>query len=291
VRARLAGVGTACDPAGSGALDPVLEAALAAVAPQPVPGARRWWVTRDHTAVEVHAAGSPHLAVPMVAATRVAAGAAVLAVRLAMAAAGFRPVTTLLPKGLPRSVVAVVRRGPVATPTRVECALFTAMFAGCGTRPPAPVAAVRGLLRSAADAESVRMHTAVTREDRARLLIGIPPAAGAVPEVGIVGLLATDHDALVGGLQAGQALQRVLWTATALGLVGTVLAGPVELAEARKSTRPKGAFGVVPQVLVHIGAPDRRTGPEDPPGRDRSHCRRPAPPGEPRDQQLEEGQR
>jgi hypothetical protein len=291
VSARLAGAGAASGPAGSGALEPVLEAVLAAVAPQPVPAARRWWVTADRTAVEVHAAGAPHLALPMAAATRVAAGAAVLAVRLAMAATGFRPVTALLPEGLPRSVVAIVRRGPVATQTRVECALFTAMLAGCGTRPPAPVAAVRGLLRSAADAEGVRLRTAVTPEERARLRITIPSGVGAIPEEGIVALLGTDHDVPVGDLQAGQALQRVLWTATALGLAGTVLAGPVELAGARTSIRQRGAFGVVPQVLVHVGAPGPLTGPEDPPDRDRSHCRRPGRPGEPRDEEVEEGQR
>jgi hypothetical protein len=217
----------------------------------------------------------------------------VLAVRLAVAAAGFRPVTTLLPRELPRSVVAVVRRGAMASPTRVERVLFTAMLARRGARPPAtvPVAAARGLLRRAADAEGVRLRTAVMPDEHARLLALLPSGMGPVPTGGIVALLGTDHDAPVCGMQAGEGLQRVLWTATALGLVGTVLAGPVELAGARSSVRPRGAFGLVPQVLVHIDALDRLAGSEDPPPGDRSHFRRPARPVEPREQELEEGSR
>src|SRR5690606_12999369 len=64
---------------------PVLEALRAAASSHVIPGARRWWVTGDRSMTAVHGAGTPHVAGPVAAATRVAAGAAVLSVRLAVA--------------------------------------------------------------------------------------------------------------------------------------------------------------------------------------------------------------
>jgi hypothetical protein len=233
---------------------PVLEALRAAASSHVIPGARRWWVTGDRSMTAVHGAGTPHVAGPVAAATRVAAGAAVLSVRLAVAWAGFRPVTSLLPGGHARSVLAVVRTGMAAAPTRVERVLLTAGIARSAARPgaPAPVTATRGLLRTAADTEGVRLRTAVTAEERDRLLSLIPVDADAVPPGGIVALLGADHDPPAGDLRAGAALQRLLWTATALGWTGTVLAGPVELAATGACPRWRDALGVVPRLLVHV---------------------------------------
>jgi hypothetical protein len=274
----------------------VLGAALAAVVACPVPAARRWWVTVERTQIEVHAAGAPHVATPVGAATRVWAGAAVFAARLAVAVSGFRPVTTLLPVGVPRSVVAIVRRGAAAPPTRAEQLLFAALLARPGPhgRPPVPPAAARAHLRGACDAEGVRSRTAVTPEERGRLR-ALLPAVPDPPEEGLLLLLGTDHDLPISGLRAGQGLQRVMCTASALGARGAVLAGPVELAQIGVPGRAGAGLGLVPQVLVHVGVPPAvvdgspDTGSEGPAPGDRSHCRRPVRAGEPREQELEEG--
>jgi hypothetical protein len=275
-------------------LEAALEVALAAVSPRPVPGARRWWVTAEQTGIEVHAAGAVHLPTPVAAATRVGAGAALFAVRLAVAVSGFRPVTTLLPGGVPRSVVAIVRRGGVAAPTRVERVLFSALLARSEVLPRAevPLPAVRGMLRAACDAEGVRLRTAITREERVRLLARLP--ASRVPVHGLLVLLGTDNGLPAGGLQAGQGLQRVLWSARASGAVAMVLAGRGELGQVGPPTRPDPGLGIVPHVLVHIGSPrgmaeTLETASEDPLPGDRSHCHRAGRQGEPRGQELEEG--
>jgi hypothetical protein len=245
------------------ALGTVLDAVLDAVPPRPFATAHRWWVIVERSEIEVHVAGAPHGASPADAATRVAAGTALLAVRLAVASSGYRPVTTLLPGGLARSAVAVVRPGVPAPPTPVERVLFAALCTPRSgmSRAEVPLPAVRARLRAAADAERLLLRTAATAEERARLFAHLP--ARPVPAGGLLVLLTTEHGLPVSGLRAGQGLQRVLCTAGTLGLLATVLAGPAELWPPGRPPRP----GAVPQVLVHVRGRDEPRGqvpPEEP---------------------------
>jgi hypothetical protein len=229
-----------------------LDAALTQVAAAPISGARRWWVTTKGDGIELHSVWAPHIPAPVLRATRVATGTALLAARLAVAVSGSRPVTTLLPGERPRGVLAIVRCGTVAGPTRAERVLFDALARARRPGRVAPVALAMPLLRSAAEAEGAWLRTVIDPADGDRLR-GLPPGdpAGIVPPGGLLAVLGSHGELPQGDIRAGQALQRVLCTARALGVAVSVLAGPVDLP-------PGGHAGLMPQVLVQVTPLDER---------------------------------
>jgi hypothetical protein len=224
-----------------------------------LPLARTWWTEAiDGRGIALHAdipRTLPHGAAAR--ATRICGGAALLNLRLAVAGRGRRPVVTLLPHpGRPR-VLAVVRPGAQAVASPDERFLLAAL-AG---RPPSsdwPAGQIapgaRHLLRRAAEAEGVWSHQLVRPDERDRVVDALPPRTGIdADRAGMLVLIATTHDLPAAQLQAGQAAQRVLLTAAALGVNAAMLAGPTELAPITTATPTLFRGGTTPQVLLAVG--------------------------------------
>jgi Nitroreductase family len=79
------------------------------------------------------------------------------------------------------------------------------------------------------------------------------PAFDAAPLVLVIG---TQHDLPVAHLCAGQAMQRVLLTATAIGLSCSVLSAPVEVDRVRRDLARLTGPDMHPQILVRVGHGD-----------------------------------
>ena len=258
---------------------------------------------------------------------RIACGAALFNLRLALHAHGVTPVVTIEPGDLP-DALAVVRRGPATRQSRDDAALHQAIMHRRTNRHPfldAPMPeAYRRVLTYAAAAEGVDLRTITAPAERFELRCiiaaadqrqrdsvlcraeldawtgyrnghpdGVPLAvAGPRPEpwdpwafrdMGngfarvrsrgedfeaepFVVVLSTRMDVPGCQVQAGQALQRVLLTATALGLTASFLSQPVEVIEDRRELRRLLADGRYPQAVVRLGfgAPVAATPRRDP---------------------------
>ncbi|MBN9102776.1 MULTISPECIES: nitroreductase family protein [unclassified Pseudonocardia] len=72
----------------------------------------------------------------------------------------------------------------------------------------------------------------------------------------LVLVISTPHDLPTAHLRAGQAMQRVLLTATALGLASSVLSAPVEVGHVRRELGRLAGRDVHPQILVRVGHGD-----------------------------------
>jgi hypothetical protein len=242
--------------AGSGAAAPaaVSLAVLGATRlATPVPGARRWWVEPISRGVELHAEVGAD-AVAWAGETRIAAGAALFAAHLAVAALNTRPVTALLPQSHRPGLLAIVRQGDPAAPTPAEHTLHATLL-GATAEQPAAVRAVQPFLRRAAEAEGVWSHSALGSERLAltEVLLARPgddAEPGAEP---LLVLLACPHDLPACQLRAGRALERIVLTARAFGHRGVVLAGPARLDRSRRALLAAGVDpAVVPQALLAI---------------------------------------
>jgi hypothetical protein len=157
-------VGQPVDLASSRRASPLaaaLDASLTEVAAGPFSSALRWWVASKGDGIELHVTWALHVPARVLRATRVAAGTALLAVRLAVAVSGFRPVTTLLPGGRNRGVLSIVRCGTPSGPTRAERVLFDVLVRAGRTGPAVPVALAMPQLRSAVEAEGAWLRTVV----------------------------------------------------------------------------------------------------------------------------------
>ena len=243
---------------------------------------------------------------------RIACGAALFNLRLALHAHGVTPVVTIEPGDVP-DALAVIRRGPATVQSRDDAALYEAIGRRRTNRQPfldAPIPeAYRRVLSFAAAAEGADLRTIVTPTERFELQCivaaadewqrddvvcraeleawtgdrhghpdGVPlAAAGPKPEpqdawvyrdMGngfarprgrdfeaepFVAVLSTRMDGPGRQVEAGQALQRVLLTATALGLTASFLSQPIEVAEQRQELRRLLADGRHPQAVLRMG--------------------------------------
>ena len=245
---------------------------------------------------------------------RIACGAALFNLRLAVHAHGVSPVVTIEPGDLP-DVLAVIRRGQATVQSRDDVALHQAITRRRTNRQPfldAPMPeAYRRVLAYAAAAEGADLRTITTPAERFELRCiiaaadqrqrddvvcraeleawtgdrnghpdGVPlAAAGPRPEpqdpvalrdMGngfarvrprgddfetepFVVVLSTRMDGPGCQVQAGQALQRVLLTGTALGLTASFLSQPVEVGEERRELRRLLADGRYPQAVLRLG--------------------------------------
>jgi hypothetical protein len=236
--------------------DDLRRAAAAAVSH---PGGRLWRLRAVDRGVELRAEapGHPNPSGPGLASIRIAAGAALLNMRLTIAATGDSPVTTLVPESGPSRTLAILRRGSPADPTPVESALAEVV----GRPRPRhselarlPVRdSIRNLLRRAAEAEGVWLRTILDPRDREQLA-GLVPAA-ACRANGMLVVIGSNHDVPAAQLRAGQGLQRVVLTAAGLGLAVRVLAWPPDLRAADRLPAGIGGRGLAPQVVLEIGRP------------------------------------
>lgn len=249
---------------------------------------------------------------------RLACGAALYTLRLALHGLGIRPLVTVLPDADDPDLVAVVRHGGSPPITPEQRTLLRAVPLRHTNRRPfadTPVGtAERSALRRAAQAEGVWMHEVIDPMQRARLRElavrahhaqladpgfraemqrwtavspdrhdGVPATAGGpLPEphrvwtlrdfTGGAGarlepakdpggepLVAVLSAYLTGShaeIQAGQAMQRVLLTATAHGLAASFVSQIVEVPAIREELRRLVGGPLLPQVVLRIGYGD-----------------------------------
>jgi hypothetical protein len=225
-----------------------------------VPGARRWWVESIPHGFELHgeAGGAAH-EVPGTRETRIAAGAGLFAAHLVVAARGIRPVTALLPRSARPGLLAVVRRGAEQPPVPAERTLHVALRGGV-RRTSTAVPALRRFLRLAADAEGTWLCSAVGSDSRTtlrELLIEPPGRPVEVPDEVLLVLLAGPRDLPLCQLRAGRAFERVLLTASVLGHVARVLAGPGGLDPTPRALHSAGVDpAVTPYLLLSVAPGD-----------------------------------
>jgi hypothetical protein len=222
------------------------------------PGGRPWRLWPVDRGVEVRADGLRGLSPAGVGlqTIRIAAGMALLNMRLAVAAYGNCPVTVLLPDRSRPRVLAVLRGGAPADPTPGERALFAAVrragrhlsVIGPGAVPQAVLNGVR----VAAETERSWLRSVVDPAERARIAEQVP----AVREFGTAGLLVvigSNHDAPAAHLHAGQAAQRIVLTSAMFGYTAAVAAWPADLRSAGTLPLSVGGPGLHPQLLMAVG--------------------------------------
>jgi hypothetical protein len=249
-------------------LDHLRWAAVAAVSQ---PGGRPWRVWPVDRGVELRAESVLGLPASGTgpAAIRLAAGAALLNMRVMIAAMGDRPVTTLLPDPDRPRLLAVLRRGAQAAPTPTERELAVTIARAARSCPeigllPVPVG-IRNLIRRAAEAEGVWLRAVVEPGDRERLVATVPSIGGRGCD-GTLVVIGGSNDVPVTQLRAGHGVQRVVLTAVALGCAARVVAWPPDLRAAMGLPRAIGGPGMAPQAILEVGwplstrSPDRAQG-------------------------------
>jgi nitroreductase len=84
---------------------------------------------------------------------------------------------------------------------------------------------------------------------------GLPPLSTTSPfrSAGVVGLLTTAEDRPVDWVNAGQALQRILLTASTCGVAAALHTQPLELGWLRESIRTRISDGAYPQLVLRFG--------------------------------------
>jgi hypothetical protein len=110
--------------------------------------------------------------------------------------------------------------------------------------------AVRDGVPRSAGGPTPRPYELLARRD-----FGGPPAAeGRDYELEpLIGVLGTHGDTAADQVQAGQALQRVLLTATDRGLAASLVSQPIEVGSVREQLRLALGRHAPPQVLVRFG--------------------------------------
>ena len=85
---------------------------------------------------------------------------------------------------------------------------------------------------------------------------GLPPLSTArqFRSAGVVGVLTTTHDRPVDWVNAGQALQRILLTASSYGIAAALHTQPLELGWLREPIRTQLCDGAHPQLVLRFGA-------------------------------------
>lgn len=273
-----------------------------------------WRFVVHPDAIELHADPERRLPVtdPDGQALRLACGAALFNLRLALHGCGIRPVVTPFPDRDDPDLVAVLRRGGARPPTAEQRALLRAVPLRSTNRRPfsdVPVAPPdRHALRRAALEEGCWLHIVDDHGQRARLhrlaieahrvqmadpdfrtelaqwtavsdtrRDGVPASAGgplpepneawrlrdfsggtAAPgkEIEPEPMLAVLSAHLLGPhaeVQAGQAMQRMLLTATVHGLAASFVSQLIEVPRAREELRRLVGGTRPPQVVLRIG--------------------------------------
>ncbi|WP_028928029.1 hypothetical protein [Pseudonocardia acaciae] len=207
---------------------------------------------------------------------RLAGGAALFNLRLAVAALGRRPVTVLLPFPERPEVLAVVRMAERTAPPPGWARLYEVLTALGGRRacPGWPAStAPRLALRRAAELEGgwLTMLDASAPDDRLRELIERrcarwPDLAVGAPvdrerRGGTIGVLSSFHDLPVGQIRAGEALRRVALTAAAYGLCTSFAPASLVNPAMRAALGRRLGHQLCPQVVLRIGSPSGDAGP------------------------------
>lgn len=243
---------------------------------------------------------------------RLACGAALFNLRVALQVSGIRPLVTIMPGSDAPGALAVVRRGGVLHPDDEMRRLLQAVPQRRTNRRPFFESGVdkrhRHALVRAAELERSWLHVVETREEVARMknyvrrahflqqedpgvraelesftgqpagaTDGIPAAnAGFQPETQdewifrdfgaqerlpgkdyesnpLVAVVCSHYSGPLADVQAGQAMQRVLLTATTLGLAASFMSQPIEVPPVREELRRALGGMLVPHTLLRVG--------------------------------------
>lgn len=240
-----------------------------------------WRFRCTSTAIELCADDAQRLPVadPEGRELRIACGAALLNLRVAIAGCGVHPVVRMLPDPYRTELLATVRPQGRRQVTPEELALLAAMPRRHTNRRPftsVPVPPrVLSELRRAAKSEHawlarivpsqvpllrslVRQAHAVQQKNPAyraewAAWMGTPPQPQDVEPNPLVVAVGSFHDLPLAQVQAGQAMQRVLLTATAEGLIASFLSQVVEVPTVRRQLRGLVGGGLWPQVVLRLG--------------------------------------
>ena len=269
-----------------------------------------------HT-IELHSdpRHTPSIADPEGRERRIACGAALYNLRLALHGHHIRPVVTLLPDRERPELLAVIRHGGTKNPTPEQDRLLRAIPRWATNRRPFSDAVVTGseqyALSRAAREEGAWLHlvhdtgqrtalrTLLGRAHRLQMADpafraelatwseaaperrdGVPATAGGSPpepqdlwvlrdftagagraripgndfeDEPTIAVLISHHTGLSAEVQVGQALQRVLLTATAAGLSASFLSQVVEVAQTREELRHLIGAVQPPQAVLRLG--------------------------------------
>lgn len=202
---------------------------------------------------------------------RIACGAALFNLQLALQCHGIRPIVTILPDPARPGLLAVIRHGGTKDPTPEQRDLLRAIPLRRTDRHPfsdAPVdtPSLHALRRAALD-EGAWLHV-VTDTGQRSALRGIAARAhreqDADPalrtELGkdfetepVIAVLSSHLSGPTAEIQVGRALERVLLTATAAGLAVSFLSDVVEVPESREELRRLIGGTRPPQAVLRIG--------------------------------------
>ncbi|MEU5260695.1 hypothetical protein [Amycolatopsis sp. NPDC021455] len=242
---------------------------LAATAPPPLRNARPWRFQCTPDAVELY---SDSLTTGTDSRQRerlLDCGAALLNLRLAIKAQGSHADTRLFPSVDRPELLAVVRPNGYETIAPEDRELVAAIADRQSNRRPFTAAvvpeAVQRQLRRAAEVE--RAWLATITDDQVPQLRDImhrtetPPATPGpgggtdldVEPGRLVVVIGSLHDTTLARLQAGQALQRVLLTATAAGLSATLSTQAIAIPATRRELRGLLGGGLWPQIMLRLG--------------------------------------
>lgn len=203
---------------------------------------------------------------------RMACGTVLFNLRLALHGHRIRPIVTLLPDRDRPDLLAVVRNGGRKEPTPEQTQLLPGVSAQRTDRNPFSAEAVpsdrQHALRRAALEEGAWLHVVQDGGQRASvrtLVLQAERLQTADPDLRaeqtvtatepLLALLTSHLSGTAAEIQVGQALQRVLLTATAAGLGSSLLRQVVEVPQTREELRR--LFGGVrpPNAVLRIGWP------------------------------------
>lgn len=242
---------------------------LAATAPPPLRNARPWRFQCTPDAVELYAD-------PLTTGTdndqrerMLDCGAALLNLRLAIKAQGSHADVRLFPSAGRPDLLAVVRPQGHETIAPHDQELVAAIADRRSNRRPFTAAvvpaAVQRQLRRAAEVERAWL-AAITPEQVPQLRdimrrTEVPPATpgpGGGTDLDLepdrlVVVIGSLHDTALGRLQAGQAMQRVLLTATAAGLSAALSSQAMAAPATRRELRQLIGGGLWPQIMLRLG--------------------------------------
>ena len=201
-----------------------------------------WRFTSSGQRISLHADADRRLIVadPDGREMMISCGAALFNVRLALRSLGYIPETCVLPDPDQPTLVARVSWRQRAAADEFERRLF-----GC--------VLTRRTHRGAFDPEPLPPDTlAALRTGAARGLPTLSTATSA-RAAGVAGLLTTAADRPVDWVNAGQALQRILLTASTSGAAVALHTQPLELPWLREFIRIQLSDGAYPHLVLRIG--------------------------------------
>ena len=219
------------------------------------PGGRAWQLNPIDGGAQIVAGGPDGSRSDVGSRTiRLTAGAALATMRLGIATIGRRPVVSLMPEAIGRTVLAVLRHGAQAGPTPTERAL-AAMVGPAGRSLPmvSDLPAPAGLqmhARAAVEAEGLWLRT-IDEAGRAQLA-DVAPQIAHLPSAARLMAIGGNHDVPVEHIRAGCALQNLVLTVRLLGGTVAPVGWPADLAGWQQTRLLRSLAGPFPHVLVAV---------------------------------------